>query len=620
MGLTSWFRSAEPKHSTPDGPSPTKAELLAREMADIEDAFAAADLIINDDMDGAETRIRKGDSSYHQLALAVISFTRAVLGFERDVIAQTSTQLAACEARALGDQRRAQKEFTACETGIYPPGTEYALVQIEALLMSAVVGVTHESITEGIRSFYKMRKAYWMLDGIIQMESKRLKIDQGEKERPQKSLAEEYEKDKMPGTFDDDEFRDGEEGRSEVDKSGEAQAKKSTDGGSTRSSAVDSNIDGARNSGETAAKTSIGDFDAECFSSPRDVFVHSGATLCFGSLLFMLSVVPPALSKLLSIIGFKGDRERGIRMLWESTAFPNVHGAIAGVVLLSYYNGLLGLSDILPTEEFYDASAEVVGLPGRKCEALLAQMRARYPNSVFWLWEQSRMLANARRLGDALDVLAQMPPSNMKQIDALAAFETAMDSLFAMRWPLMRKSFLRCVEVNEWSKTMYYYMVGIAELEMYRDAFHGGDVDEARRRKKAAEDMFRTAPTMSGKKKFMAKQLPFELFVLRKLQKWEARAAEMDLDLADAVGVSPAQEMLYLWNGGKRTNDEESQRALKDLAWERCTASKEDVEKMKGIDDEAGVQALCIAPMLRNLGRTDEAREGLGKHILAFGR
>jgi len=594
---------------------------MAQEMADIEDAFAAADLIINDDMDSAETRIRKGDSSYHQLALAVISFTRSILGFEKEVMAQTSSQLVACEARALADQKRAQKEFADCESNIYPPGTEYTLVQVESLLMSAVVGVMHESIAEGIKSFYKMRRAYWMLDSIIQIETKQLQPQPPLQKR--KTLTQEYEQDKMPGTFDDDEFRDEEEYTSSesdgpVPTTSEEQGNKSMDRSSTSSSAR-SNLEGT-GSGGTAAKASIGDFDPEAFCNPRDAFVHSGATLCFGSLLFMFTLVPPTLSKLLSMIGFKGDRERGIKLLWESTAFPNVHGAIAGVILLSYYNGLLGLSDILPTQEFYDASADIVGLPVHKCEALLTRMRTRYPNSGFWLWEQSRMHANSRRLSEALDTLAQMPQSNMKQIDALAAFETAMDSLFAMRWPQMRKSFLKCIEVNEWSKTMYYYMIGCAELEMYRDAFHGNDADEARRRKKAAEEVLRKAPAMSGKKKFMAKQLPFELFVLRKLQKWDARSQEMGLDLADAVGVSPAQEMLYLWNGGKRTDDEQSRQALRELGWDRCTASKDKVEEMMGIKDEAGIQALCMAPMLRNLGRMEEAREVMRTHILSHDR
>jgi hypothetical protein len=338
-------------------------------------------------------------------------------------------------------------------------------------------------------------------------------------------------------------------------------------------------------------------------------------------------MVPPAFSRLLYIIGFKGDRERGVSMLWQSTGVRNVNGAIAGLILLGYYNGLLGFADILPDErdvaELADTD-EIVGYPRERCFALLADMTARYPDSRLWKLQEARELANNRRLEEAVAMLAANGDAKMRQIAALNAFELSLDTLFVMGWEGARDGFLRCVELNKWSHAVYYYMVGCAELEMYRDAWHRGKSagderesaaaqTEARRHKKAAEDNFRKAPTVAGRKKFMARQMPFEVFVCRKVQKWEERAASLGVELADAPVVSPAMEMVYLWNGSKRMSDALLARAREYNDLGRCTMSAEQREKVLADEkDEGAVWAVAEAALLRSLGRTDEAREVLG--------
>ena len=601
--LTSWFRSEE-REAEPSGPSsstststptlaPTpKQDLWAAEISNLEDAFSAADLIIDGNMDGAQSRLESSpSSSYHQLALAVVTFIRSILGFEKDVMALASAQLADCETRALADQRRVQKEFAGCvgkegKCGAYPPGTEYALVNAEAMLMGAVVGVLHESLTEGIKSFYKLRKAYFALEAIVELDVK----GDAAKRASTGSF-----KDRMPGTFEDD------DSESESPANGQTKSQSFASTLSTRSSSSPTPP-----SGNSSPATPI---DAD-LTNPRDIFIRSGTSMCYGTLLFLFTLVPPALSKLMSIVGFRGDRERGIRMLWASSASANVHGAIAAVVLLSYYNGLLGLADILPPADLFDEDAEIVGPPVKKCEELLKEMKRRYPNSGFWGLEESKTLANERKLGEALDVLKGMPPSNMRQIDALCAFEMSLDAMFAMDWTLMRDSVLSCMDMNERSQTLYYFLAGCAEVEMYRDAIQAKDLEEAAKRKKAAEEFFAKAPGVAGKKRLLAKQLPFEIFVLKKLKKWGERAGEGSI--VDAVGVSPVQEMVYLWNGGRRLDKEQAERALGYLEWGRCTAKTEKVGKARAEGwrsvDEEGVRGVCRAALLRVLGRIDEAR------------
>ncbi|OAA61806.1 Tetratricopeptide repeat protein 39 [Niveomyces insectorum RCEF 264] len=689
--LRSWFRGTSASSSpgkTSTGTSPAVSASTSttgittnemspadREMSDIEDAMASAALIMNDDIDGAEARLRlrKDTSAFHQLGLGVSTFMRSVLGFEKDIMTEASNRLLECEARAWSDMKKAQRDAgagggwlgraapaaaadTTVTTQIYPPGSEFALVHAEAQLMLAVLAVLHESLTEAIKGFYKLRKAFIALNAIVDSEAS---LSAG---RPptggsrRGSLSDEA----MPGTFDDAEFADL--GAADVVSDGAPPPPPASDDAlavlSTPAAAHKPADVGTQEMGQTSQPpatkplpegagrssdvTSARDSDSLALSNPVDVFVHSGANMCFGILLLLISMVPPAFSRLLYIIGFKGDRERGVRLLWKSTKFANINGGMAGLVLLAYYNGLIGYSDILPAEDDIMRLAgaeEIVGYPKERCQKLLTHMQRLYPDSMLWKLEEARLLATSRRAKDAIAVLSHGRVGRMRQITALTKFELSLDAMCVLDWPLMRDTFLQCVELNDWSHALYYYNVGCAELELYRDAFHeaaalaaaaAADPSKAAQKaeaatratkhKAAAETYLRKATTVTGKKRFMARQMPFDVFVTRKLAKWEERAKTLHVDLADAVGSSPAQEMVYLWNGSKRMSPDLLEGSLRCLAWERCTASAGAIETFKSTPDESCIASLCRVSLLRSLGRLDEAQAILDKDLLVHDR
>jgi len=193
--------------------------------------------------------------------------------------------------------------------------------------------------------------------------------------------------------------------------------------------------------------------DSDIFSNSIDVYVHSGTNMCYGLMLLIISMVPPAFTKLLSIIGFKGDRDRGIRMLWQSTKFPNINAAVSGLVLLGYYNGLVGFSDIVLEDT--DATGDnLTGYPRAKCAALLEDMRSRYPKSRLWRLEEARMQSGKRNLKGAIEILKQMD-SPMKQVKALGTFELSMNAMWIHDYSLCAQSFLKCVKLNNWSHCLY---------------------------------------------------------------------------------------------------------------------------------------------------------------------
>lgn len=367
--------------------------------------------------------------------------------------------------------------------------------------MSAVVGVLTESLTESIKGFYKLRKAYLTLEGIMEAEKKyvhersnssvnsstensadsgassmppsrpssrrskkphtemlKLKVTQAQSTSANASTTslkivpgkENIVNKETPSTADGNyEFFDADEDRAnmktptkyighlgvetEKEQTIEMDTLKQTL--ETESSPIakvhpkapsPDSVSGTAEefSNLTIQKTLQEGPDVSIFGEhPLDTFILSGSNFCFGILLLMISLVPPVFATLLKIVGFKGDRERGIQMLWQATKFHDIHGAMAGLVLFGYYNGLTGFCDIIPQ------SGEG-SYPKDRCRTLLADMRLRYPKSHLWLIEEARMLASDKQLEKAVEFMANCTESPLKQLEALQWFERSLNTMY----------------------------------------------------------------------------------------------------------------------------------------------------------------------------------------------
>lgn len=239
-------------------------------------------------------------------------------------------------------------------------------------------------------------------------------------------------------------------------------------------------------------------------------------------------------------------------------------------------------------------------------------MRKRYPQSYLWLIEEARMAAASKNLHGALGILERPGRSKLKQLEALHTFEMSLDSMYAHRYQLCAGSFIRCVDLNAWSQALYYYIAGAAHLAAYRELQAKSDQSEAaNKHRKQAEEYFKTAPSKVGKKKMMGRQLPFDVFVVRKLAKWEERATRFQCSFIDAIGVAPIEEMTYLWGGYKKMDADNLEHSLRNLAWSETQPRWHEEDP-----DEPAILALLRGAVLRNLRRHDESMEVLRTQLI----
>ena len=632
----------------------------------LESALRAVELIMDDDIAGAEAGLQSGTSAFHKLARGTLAFMKAALGFEQEVMKDASDQLYEAESTATQSLYKAQHDSSGkvFVSGIYEMGSEFMLCQAESQVMMAVVGVLNESLTESIKGFYRLRKAYITLDNLAQMEDifmkgRAVKSLRSSRNASRESLkgaagadagagagagagsgaaspgkagdgmqihgpsglrhAEVVEKD----SDDEDEFFEADEagkqekgvlegysGRVELDQLRDEHLEKEI----AKLNIPDRpNSSHAQELEKQPMPTSSGmlteDADSDIFTNSLDVFIHSGTNLMFGVLNLMISVVPPAFSKLLFIVGFRGDRERGLRMLWQASKFHNVNGGMAGLVIFGWYNGLVGFCDIIPDSDPNDAE-DTAGYPFARLQGLLVEMRKRYPKSYLWLVEEARMAAARRDLPTALDLLSKPGRSKMKQLEALHMFEMSLDSMYAHRYERCADSFIKCVDLNAWSQALYYYIAGAAHVAAYRECADSSS-EEAKKHKKMAEEYIKTAPSKVGRKKMMGRQLPFDLFVVRKIAKWEERQHRWGCDFVDAIGVNPLEEMIYLWGGFKKMDDGNLEHSMRNLAWSEGSKHWKEEDP-----DEPAILALLRSVVLRNSRQYDESMELLRVKLL----
>lgn len=693
---------------------------VLRQVRDFEIALQAMDFLLDDRGDQG-TNLLKTELDRHKkahlkvpaaifpLALGVMEFIEATLGFETEIMNRAHNTLSAAEEESLSHSKYNQK-IQLSTSHIYPPGTEFQVTYAELTLLNALVMLLHENngMMEQAKALFKLRRAYQILDAtfkkikdseslfnhnlakfrrqansslvssvdlpgydvesaksnknsdsgsltplpedvklmrdmeqIYKMRKARIEgsgvssqvdmfaqpsthslssksslpsfQDTGVQSTrpgtgsPQVAANSAFARKNIESLSEDDDADDNDE-FSDAGDSFEVSNPTMNDFSMNRESltppttqfGASSINEGNKGSSAVSINTSNssnGGNNAHLYVSTIDEFIHSGVQLCFGILQVVLSLIPPAIGKVLSIVGFKGDRETGLRMLWRTAITArNIHGELALLCLLVFYDGPIqfidvgfqlpghedeNITDVLEISERSSISDDELTLiirnPNLYTKQILAKARQLFPHNALWLLQEGRMLAAHNNIHKAIDIMQSFTDDpetkiNMEQVEALLTFDRAMLYAFVHNYENAARDFIRLLDINSWSLAVYLFFAGSCYLEQWR-MIQTGEVkyesSEETKEKldyfaKKADHYLKSAPTYvpghghnAVKKKGgiggSNKQMPFDKFVLRKTKRIEeTQRKNPGLAYIECVGTSLIHELVYFWNGYNR--------------------------------------------------------------------
>lgn len=777
---------------------------ILKQVHDFEVALKAMDFLLDDRTPEGIDLLQKKIKNHHEsqsdqpagifhLALGVMEFLEATLGFEPEMMAKAHNTLLEAETASMNNSKYNTK-YHLLTSHIYPPGTEFQVTLAELTLLNALIMLLQENngVVESAKALYKLRKAYHTLDAVY----KKIKELEPAYNRNLARLKKQHPLSKhregsvssvdLPGleksplfSLDSSASASASAGTSigslpqdiklmkeledvfqmrksriegtnignvvdinKIDLFADTSASLSCVNLSRRGSSIFMDKAGSRPMGspsptpimenqrmksggdrksspvifQTNAEDEESDSDNENFSdayetldesvhtnqpstigtassfsagsdsfieknpngndatylhvSTIDEFIHSGVQLCFGILQVVLSLIPPTIGKVLSIVGFKGERDIGLKLLWRNAiTCRNIHGDLALLCLLVFYDGPIQFVDSgfhLPEDSSSNVQSiiditnrttisepeldKVLSNPDLYTPQLLNKVRTFFPHNALWLLQEGRYLASQGQIHEAINLMQLFTDDpntkiQMQQSEALLTFDMAMFYAFNYDLDKAAAGFIKLLDLNSWSRSVYLYMAGscyLTKWRMIRMGLCDKDKSEADREKslefyaKQAEKYLKLAPTYvpghghnaNGKKGGIGggnKQLPFDKFVLRKSKQLEERQVQYpNLPFVDIVATSPMHELIYFWNGYNRMTPSSYDLTFKLLGYSGApnsdlSANDNEINysKINETEDESMIRYFLQAVCLRLLGKVKEGLAILDSHVIS---
>lgn len=659
--------------SAPELSQEEKTKLILKQAYDFEIALRAMDYVLDDNPDRGLKLLEDSDKEADEdertinvLARGVIEFLEATLSFEADEMKKASATLAKAETLSQKSKTNAEN-LKLSNSSKYPPGTVFAVTYTESLLLHALLMIFSESMMEVAKALLKLRKAYYTLQEVLeQIKAANLKaVEEAEKKGENLSSSpsaasfiasgEVFNSIDIPYKLTDEEAKD-KELLEFAEKVHHMRTKRLSGAHIDNPPAINRlRKELGLQAMDQLPKKPIEehvvlDDDIDKSQATIDEFIHSGVNLCFGIIQVVLSLLPPAIGAVLSVVGFSGSREEGLKLVWKATKHRNVHGCIGLLGLMFYYDGPFQFTDDdfdvpASVKEYLESqnkkeitegdnegkeasvSAQSVGSvdslnmdsntllhPGKIMEDALLKSRALFPNSALWLLNEARMLSGKGRLEDAVALMDSIDVNKirMRQVKSLMIFDRAITLIHLHEYDRAADDILSLLEISDWSHAFYSYFAGCCYLEKWR-MIQIGDLKSEKEEfyKEQATKLIFNSVDYLGKKTWRSKNLPLDRFVARKVAQFKATQAKLNLmNPLDAIATSPVYEIAYFYNGFNRMS-----RKHLEISQKMLTEFKNPAVESNDPDQNL-IRDLLVSLTLRRLDKIEEGCKLLDEKVL----
>lgn len=339
--------------------------------------------------------------------------------------------------------------------------------------------------------------------------------------------------------------------------------------------------------------------------------------LGFGGFSLAISMLPPKLLRLLSVLGFPSDRKAGLCAIEEALKGGGLRASVSGVLLLAYHVILPSFFSIPLERQQHVQSAEQV----------LCILDKNNPNSFFLSFYRGRLQRLRGDLEGSIQSFLKLdkglhlsPESKFFKLRHAWVYELGVSYMLQLNWEDAQRCWEELEKDSVWSRAFFAYMHGVC-LSMQGLA------------REAAEKFGKVQGLMRGK--MSGKVLAEEQYVSRKVKD---HALDTEEGVKTFQGRISGLEFLYLWNsfpqmphhelekvvqildeaensavlpsGSEEVNSEEAAQSEPQQLW---LLNGEEEEESENPEDDFAVGHLIKGTALRELGRLDAAFDCLNQ-------